>query len=97
MPGIFFKYDFSPVCVTIIEHAIPFGRFLVRICGIIGGVFATSCIINGLINIFKSLFSNLFSKQDEKKGTSNTYSKNSYNQNGDSQNPLISENFDLKS
>ena len=61
MPGIFFKYEFAPVCVTIKQHWIPFGRFLVRICGIIGGVFATSCIVNGLINTFKNLFSPYFS------------------------------------
>ena len=100
MPGIFFKYDFSPVCVTIVEHSIPLGRFLVRICGIIGGVFATSCIVNGLINTFKSLFSGLFRNTDDKKGASNANSKQSHGQNGlkgDPQNPLLSGNFELKS
>ena len=58
MPGIFFKYGFSPVCVIIKDHSIPFGRFLVRLCGIIGGVFATSCIVNGLISTLHSMVSN---------------------------------------
>lgn len=48
-PGIFFKYTFSPLAVTIEEHAIPLGRFFVRLCGVIGGVFATSVIINNIV------------------------------------------------
>lgn len=49
MPGIFFKYTFSPIAVNIEEHSMPVGRFFVRLCGIIGGVFATSIIINNII------------------------------------------------
>lgn len=42
VPGIYFKYDMSfvKVKVTVEKHSV--WRFLVRLCGIIGGVFATS-------------------------------------------------------
>ena len=85
MPGIFFKYDFSPVCVTIKEHSIPFGRFLVRLCGIIGGIFATSCIVNGLINTFKNVFLGLISPKLQSKD-SDDISKDNFAQNGIKQN-----------
>nr|XP_039270689.1 endoplasmic reticulum-Golgi intermediate compartment protein 2-like [Styela clava] len=49
--GIFFKYSFSPIAVKIQEQSMPLGRFFVRLCGIVGGIFATSHIINILIGI----------------------------------------------
>lgn len=53
---MFFKYDFSPLSVTIKEKGMPTTRFLVRLCGIIGGIFATSAVLNGLLSIFLSYF-----------------------------------------
>ncbi|GFX14753.1 endoplasmic reticulum-Golgi intermediate compartment protein 2 [Trichonephila clavipes] len=51
VPGIYFKYDMSfvKVKVTVERHSI--WRFLVRLCGIVGGVFATSAIINSLVKL----------------------------------------------
>ncbi|XP_035217471.1 endoplasmic reticulum-Golgi intermediate compartment protein 2-like isoform X2 [Stegodyphus dumicola] len=51
VPGIYFKYDMSfiKVKVTVEKHSI--WRILVRLCGIIGGVFATSGILNGLVKL----------------------------------------------
>ena len=40
--GIFFKYDLSPVKVHIVEGYNPFLGLLVKLCGIVGGMFATS-------------------------------------------------------
>ena len=42
VPGIFVKYDLSSFKVHVREEHKPFWQFLVRLCGIIGGVFATS-------------------------------------------------------
>ena len=42
MPGIFVKYDFSGLKVKVKEEHKPYWHFLVRMCGIVGGVFATS-------------------------------------------------------
>lgn len=39
-PGIFFKYDFSPIKVYVEQKYKPFWKFLVRMCGIVGGIFA---------------------------------------------------------
>lgn len=49
VPGIFFKYDLSPIKVKITEEKRGFGRLLIRLAGIIGGVFATSSIIHTIL------------------------------------------------
>ncbi|XP_054712865.1 endoplasmic reticulum-Golgi intermediate compartment protein 2-like [Uloborus diversus] len=49
VPGIYFKYDMSFIKVKVTVDRHSSWRFLVRLCGIIGGVFATSGIFNGLI------------------------------------------------
>lgn len=49
VPGIFFKYDFHPICVNVIESYRDFSQFLIRLCGIIGGVFATSGMLHSFI------------------------------------------------
>ncbi|RDD46573.1 Endoplasmic reticulum-Golgi intermediate compartment protein 2 [Trichoplax sp. H2] len=49
--GLFFKYDLSPISVQVTEARVPFGQLLIRLCGIVGGIFATS----GMIHIFSSL------------------------------------------
>ncbi|CAL1267184.1 unnamed protein product [Larinioides sclopetarius] len=51
VPGIYFKYDMSFVKVKVTVEKHSTWRFLVRLCGIIGGVFATSGIINGLVKL----------------------------------------------
>jgi len=42
VPGIFVKYDLSSLRVHIRENHQPFWQLLVRLCGIVGGIFATS-------------------------------------------------------
>jgi len=42
VPGIFVKYDLSSLRVHIRESHQPFWQFIVRLCGIVGGIFATS-------------------------------------------------------
>ena len=49
VPGIFFKYDLHPICVNVREKHQEFSQFLVRLCGIIGGVFATSGMLHSFI------------------------------------------------
>jgi len=49
VPGIYFKYDFSPLLVRVTEKGRPFWQFLVRLCGIIGGIFATSGMMHSLV------------------------------------------------
>ena len=57
VPGIFFKYDMSAISVKIHEERQPFWQFLIRLCGIIGGVFATSGMLHLLIGTVFDFFS----------------------------------------
>jgi len=45
-PQVAFKYDVSPIQVTITEQSLGFVHFLVRICAVIGGVFAVTGMID---------------------------------------------------
>ncbi|XP_072256209.1 endoplasmic reticulum-Golgi intermediate compartment protein 2 [Pyxicephalus adspersus] len=50
--GIFMKYDISSLMVTVTEDHMPLWKFLVRLCGIIGGIFTTTGMIHGLGEFF---------------------------------------------
>jgi len=41
-PGIWFRYDFSPIMVRLVETRRSFFQFLTSVCAILGGVFAIS-------------------------------------------------------
>ncbi|MGH0116529.1 UNVERIFIED_CONTAM: hypothetical protein FKN15_009662 [Acipenser sinensis] len=47
--GIFMKYDINSLMVTMTEQHMPFWQFLVRLCGIIGGIFSTTGMVHGLV------------------------------------------------
>uniref|UniRef100_A0AAQ5ZFR1 Endoplasmic reticulum-Golgi intermediate compartment protein n=1 Tax=Amphiprion ocellaris TaxID=80972 RepID=A0AAQ5ZFR1_AMPOC len=47
--GIFVKYDTSSLMVTVSEQHMPLWQFLVRLCGIIGGIFSTTGMLHGLV------------------------------------------------
>ncbi|XP_056133340.1 endoplasmic reticulum-Golgi intermediate compartment protein 2-like isoform X2 [Lampris incognitus] len=47
--GIFVKYDTSSLMVTVKEQHMPLWQFLVRLCGIIGGVFSTTGVLHGFV------------------------------------------------
>ncbi|XP_068162750.1 endoplasmic reticulum-Golgi intermediate compartment protein 2-like isoform X2 [Antennarius striatus] len=47
--GIFVKYDTSSLMVTVSEQHMPLWQFLVRLCGIIGGVFSTTGMLHRLV------------------------------------------------
>lgn len=55
--GVFFKYDLSSILVRVNEVHRPFWQFLVRLCGIVGGIFATSGEMNVtlLVTIYRCL------------------------------------------
>ena len=52
IPGVFFKFDMSSMMVMISEERKPFWQFLVRLSGIIGGIFATSGMLHTLVGSF---------------------------------------------
>ncbi|KAK5867576.1 hypothetical protein PBY51_012050 [Eleginops maclovinus] len=47
--GIFMKYDISSLMVKVTEQHMPLWQFLVRLCGIIGGIFSTTGMLHGAI------------------------------------------------
>ncbi|MBN3273181.1 ERGI2 protein, partial [Polyodon spathula] len=47
--GIFMKYDINSLMVTVTEQHMPFWQFLIRLCGIIGGIFSTTGMVHGLV------------------------------------------------
>ncbi|XP_071955423.1 endoplasmic reticulum-Golgi intermediate compartment protein 2-like [Antedon mediterranea] len=47
--GIFFKYELSSIKVKVTEVHEPYSQFLVRLCGIVGGIFATSGMLHSFI------------------------------------------------
>ncbi|KAM8883164.1 endoplasmic reticulum-Golgi intermediate compartment protein 2-like [Synchiropus picturatus] len=50
--GIFIKYDTSSLMVTVSEQHMPLWQFLVRLCGIVGGIFSTTGMLHGLVGFF---------------------------------------------
>uniref|UniRef100_T1JCT3 Endoplasmic reticulum vesicle transporter C-terminal domain-containing protein n=1 Tax=Strigamia maritima TaxID=126957 RepID=T1JCT3_STRMM len=57
VPGIYFKYDMSSIKVHVQSVRQFWSQFLVRLCAIVGGVFATSGIINILVSSTIDIFS----------------------------------------
>jgi len=47
--GVFFYYDFFPVVIQVVQRRPSLSQFLVSICAIVGGVFAFSSIVDGII------------------------------------------------
>lgn len=65
-PGIFFKYDTSALKVEVLEHHESLIAFLTRLCGVIGGVFTCSGMINRIIFIFVNCFTCRYFKKSSK-------------------------------
>ena len=57
LPGIYVKYDFEPISVHITEVRRPMMQFFVRMCGIVGGVFATSGMLHQVVTTLGEGFS----------------------------------------
>ncbi|XP_029908795.1 endoplasmic reticulum-Golgi intermediate compartment protein 2 [Myripristis murdjan] len=47
--GIFMKYDISSLMVKVTEQHMPLWQFLVRLCGIVGGIFSTTGMLHGIV------------------------------------------------
>uniref|UniRef100_A0A8C3AXH5 Endoplasmic reticulum-Golgi intermediate compartment protein n=1 Tax=Cyclopterus lumpus TaxID=8103 RepID=A0A8C3AXH5_CYCLU len=54
--GIFVKYDTCALMVTVSEQHMPLWQFLVRLCGIIGGIFSTTGVS---VHLFVAMCSSL--------------------------------------
>ncbi|KAG7217383.1 hypothetical protein INR49_021550 [Caranx melampygus] len=47
--GIFMKYDINSLMVKVTEQHMPLWQFLVRLCGIIGGIFSTTGMLHSMV------------------------------------------------
>ncbi|KAK9516833.1 hypothetical protein VZT92_024743 [Zoarces viviparus] len=54
--GIFMKYDISSLMVKVTEQHMPLWQFLVRLCGIVGGIFSTTGMLHGVIGFLIDVF-----------------------------------------
>ncbi|XP_060065056.1 endoplasmic reticulum-Golgi intermediate compartment protein 2-like isoform X1 [Ylistrum balloti] len=55
VPGIFVKYDLNSLKIRVREVHRPFGQFLIRLVGIIGGIFSVSGIMHSLAGVVTDL------------------------------------------
>ena len=49
-PGVFLKYDFSPIMVEYREERKSLGYFITNMCAIVGGVFTTCSMLAGVVH-----------------------------------------------
>lgn len=55
VPGIFVKYDLYSLKVRVTEEHLPYWQFLVRMCGIIGGIFSVSGMLNSMLGFLTDI------------------------------------------
>ncbi|CAD6188721.1 unnamed protein product [Caenorhabditis auriculariae] len=54
--GILFEYEFTANVIEVHRMTTSFVTFLIRLCSILGGVYATSTIVNSVVQLILSLF-----------------------------------------
>ncbi len=45
-PGVWLRYDFSPIMVRLVETRRSFAQFVISLCAILGGLFAISGVVD---------------------------------------------------
>lgn len=53
--GVFVKYDVSSLMIRVSEQHMPLWQFLVRVCGIVGGIFSTTGMIHSMVGFLLDL------------------------------------------
>lgn len=56
MPAIFFRYELSPIRIQYTMSERTLLSFFVRVCSIVGGIYAVSSIIESLLRNSFSIF-----------------------------------------
>ena len=70
MPAIFFRYELSPIRIQYTMSLQALTEFLVRVCAIVGGIYAVSSIIESLIRNSMSIFAMGSPEDDINRGAS---------------------------
>uniref|UniRef100_UPI00398E8009 endoplasmic reticulum-Golgi intermediate compartment protein 2-like isoform X3 n=1 Tax=Pristiophorus japonicus TaxID=55135 RepID=UPI00398E8009 len=55
IPGILLKYDISSLKILISEEGMPTSQFLIRLCGIIGGIFSAAGLLHNICGFIVNL------------------------------------------
>ncbi|KAK6184063.1 hypothetical protein SNE40_006602 [Patella caerulea] len=79
VPGIFVKYDLNSLKIQVREEHQPFWQFIVRMCGIVGGIFAVSGMLHDICGFIVDIICCRF-KIAEEKNRKNTDLVNSVSQ-----------------
>lgn len=66
LSGIFFKYDISSLKIIIHETHKSYFELLIRLIGIIGGIFSTSLMLNSTYRAFEEFVSSCFTPNHTK-------------------------------
>merc|ERR1719329_602335 len=56
MPAIFFRYELSPIRIQYTVDMMTLNSFIVRVCAIVGGIYAVSSIFESLLRNSISIF-----------------------------------------
>lgn len=56
MPAIFFRYELSPIRIQYTVSMMTLNSFIVRVCAIVGGIYAVSSIFESLLRNSISIF-----------------------------------------
>lgn len=56
MPAIFFRYELSPIRIQYTVDMMTLNTFIVRVCAIVGGIYAVSSIFESLLRNSISIF-----------------------------------------
>ncbi|XP_055505279.1 endoplasmic reticulum-Golgi intermediate compartment protein 2-like [Leucoraja erinacea] len=55
VPGILVKYDLSCLKILICEEGMSLSRFLIRLCGVVGGIFSTAGLLHNICGFIINL------------------------------------------
>ena len=86
MPAIFFRYELSPIRIQYTMSLQSVTSFLVRVCSIVGGIYAVSSIIESLVRNSLSMFEFGGDQDPRKQAASNQRQGTVY--------PVKNRNFD---
>lgn len=50
LPAIYFRFEISPITANYYQYRDEFSHFFVQLCAIVGGIFAVTGILDGIVH-----------------------------------------------
>lgn len=75
MPAIFWRYELSPIRIQYTMYMQDLSPFLVRLCAIVGGIYAVSSILESVIRNSMSVFALGSPDENHNRGAGSTMKK----------------------